>query len=197
MLSYVCSIRACWVCLFPLPLGVWEGLWLVIVALTPLTFLLYFSHVAFVLSLFVPHRSVYIRKVVLRDYYVFCVFCIYFCWAHLPKLEHTFRPSFPNAYGELTHICRLDSLRQMFWQVHFEQKGRLVIYELWLCFVEIRVLKAESVDPDQTPRSVASDLDLHCLRMSLLCGSIHLVYFLPFDAKVVSFLTFFITSSPF
>ena len=29
-------------------------------------------------------------------------------------------------------------------------------------------LNANSVDPDQTPRSVASDLGLHCLPMSLL-----------------------------
>ena len=30
------------------------------------------------------------------------------------------------------------------------------------------VLNANSVDPDQTPRSAASDLGLHCLPMSLL-----------------------------
>ena len=29
-------------------------------------------------------------------------------------------------------------------------------------------LNANSVDPDQTPRSAASDLGLHCLPMSLL-----------------------------
>ena len=32
----------------------------------------------------------------------------------------------------------------------------------------IRVLNANNVDPDQTPRSAASDLGLHCLPMSLL-----------------------------
>ena len=32
----------------------------------------------------------------------------------------------------------------------------------------IPVLNANSVDPDQTPRSMAFDLDLHCLPMSLL-----------------------------
>ena len=31
------------------------------------------------------------------------------------------------------------------------------------CFLEIPVLNANCVDPDQTPRSVASDLGLHCL----------------------------------
>ena len=34
-------------------------------------------------------------------------------------------------------------------------------------FTEIPVLNANSVDPDQTPRSAASDLGLHCLPMSL------------------------------
>ena len=32
------------------------------------------------------------------------------------------------------------------------------------CLIEIPVLKANSVDPDQTPRSAASDLGLHCLQ---------------------------------
>ena len=35
-------------------------------------------------------------------------------------------------------------------------------------FIEIPVFHANSVDPDQTPRSAASDLGLHCLPMSLL-----------------------------
>ena len=38
----------------------------------------------------------------------------------------------------------------------------------FLCFVEIPVYNAYSVDPDQTPRSVASDLGLQCLLMSFL-----------------------------
>ena len=36
------------------------------------------------------------------------------------------------------------------------------------CFIEISVFNANRVDPDQTPRSAASDLGLHCLSMSLL-----------------------------
>ena len=36
------------------------------------------------------------------------------------------------------------------------------------CVVEISELSANSVYPDQTPRSAASDLGLHCLQMSLL-----------------------------
>ena len=34
-------------------------------------------------------------------------------------------------------------------------------------FLEISELKANSVVPDQTPRSAASDQELHCLSMSL------------------------------
>ena len=36
------------------------------------------------------------------------------------------------------------------------------------CFVEISEVNANSVDPDQTPQNAASDLDLHCLPMSVL-----------------------------
>ena len=36
------------------------------------------------------------------------------------------------------------------------------------CLVEISVFNANNADPDQTPRSVASDLGLHCLPMPLL-----------------------------
>ena len=35
------------------------------------------------------------------------------------------------------------------------------------------MLKANRVDPDQTPRSAASDLDLYCLPMSLLWDARH------------------------
>ena len=41
------------------------------------------------------------------------------------------------------------------------------------CFLEIHVFNANSVGPDQTPRSAASDLDLHCLLMSLLWDARH------------------------
>ena len=36
-----------WICLFPLPLGVWEGLWFVIVALPGLFSYLFFKHILF------------------------------------------------------------------------------------------------------------------------------------------------------
>ena len=41
------------------------------------------------------------------------------------------------------------------------------------CFIEITVLHANNVHSDQTLRSVASDVRLHCLRMSLVWYSRH------------------------
>ena len=40
-------------------------------------------------------------------------------------------------------------------------------------FLEIHVCSAKSVDPDQMPHSVASDLGLHCLQMSILWDARH------------------------
>ena len=40
-------------------------------------------------------------------------------------------------------------------------------------FIEIPVLNVNSEDPDQTPRSAASDLGLHCLPVSLLWDARH------------------------
>ena len=45
---------------------------------------------------------------------------------------------------------------------------RLGFFFLLPSFLEIPVFNANSVDFDQTPRSAASDLGLHCLLMSLL-----------------------------
>ena len=44
----------------------------------------------------------------------------------------------------------------------------MVSFFLLPCFIGVSELNANSVDPDQTPRSAASDLGLHCLLMSLL-----------------------------
>ena len=49
------------------------------------------------------------------------------------------------------------------------------------CLIRIPILNANSVDPDQTPRSAASDQGLHCLPMSLLWDAKHkLVIIIPF-----------------
>ena len=59
-----------------------------------------------------------------------------------------------------THVCRVESISN--------------IRCVWLVFitslsyiVEISECNANSADPDQTPRSAASDLGLHCLPVSL------------------------------
>ena len=60
-------------------------------------------------------------------------------------------------------------------QVHFQYRECLVSFFFLLllpCFIEISV-NANSVDPDQTPRSAASDLGLHCLPISILWLSIN------------------------
>ena len=41
------------------------------------------------------------------------------------------------------------------------------------CFIEISVCNANSVDLDQTPRYMASDLGQYCLSMSLLWDARH------------------------
>ena len=41
------------------------------------------------------------------------------------------------------------------------------------CFIKMPVINANSVDPDQTPRSTTSDLGLHCLPMSHLWDARH------------------------
>ena len=64
-------------------------------------------------------------------------------------------------YAEWTLLLRHFGL------VHFWFKECLVILAL-SCFIESSVFSANSVDPDQKPRSVVSDLDLYCLPTSLL-----------------------------
>ena len=44
----------------------------------------------------------------------------------------------------------------------------MFFFYLLSCFVEVSELNVNIVDPDQTPRSAASDLGLHCLAVSLL-----------------------------
>ena len=39
---------------------------------------------------------------------------------------------------------------------------------LFLCYFSWKILLANNVDPDQMPHYVASDLGLHCFRMTLL-----------------------------
>ena len=66
----------------------------------------------------------------------------------------------------LTHICRVDSstITLLTGPFHYI-RGVWLFFLLISCFVEISELIANSVDSEQTPRSVASDLGL-CLLSS-------------------------------
>ena len=66
-----------------------------------------------------------------------------------------FNPFMPNEIFYLRFFDRSISNRRDVW---------LVL--LLLCFIGIPVFNANSLDPDQTPRSAASDLGLNCLPLS-------------------------------
>ena len=72
----------------------------------------------------------------------------------------------------LTHLRRVDFSTTTVWIGLFPKAGCLFFYYYYYYVVfffllEITVVNANNVDPDQTPRSAASDLGLHCLPMSL------------------------------
>ena len=68
----------------------------------------------------------------------------------------------------LTHLCRIDSSTSTLWTGLFPIQGCLVSFLLLPCLIGASELNANIVDPEQMPQSAASDLGLHCLRMSLL-----------------------------
>ena len=68
----------------------------------------------------------------------------------------------------LTQSCLVDSSTSLFGQVHFQFEGCLFCLSVLSFIIEIPVLNANSVDPDQMPHFAASDLGLHCLQMCLL-----------------------------
>ena len=69
----------------------------------------------------------------------------------------------------------MESSTSCLWSGPFPIKGLsdFFFYYYHLYFIEITVFNANSVDPDQTPRSAASDLGLHCLLVFLLWGAMH------------------------
>ena len=69
----------------------------------------------------------------------------------------TINPFVRNGLSYLNALDGSDSSRRDVW-----------LFLVLQCFTEISVFNANSVDPDQTPHSAASDLGLHCLPMSLL-----------------------------
>ena len=64
-------------------------------------------------------------------------------------LTSIFNPFTPSGFFNIQYLD---------WSVNF--------FLLLPCFIEIPVFNANSVGPDQTPCSAASDLSLHCLPMS-------------------------------
>ena len=78
----------------------------------------------------------------------------------------------------LTQLCLVESSTSNLWTGRIPIEGGPVSFSLFLlllllllllpCVKEIPVVYTNRVDPDQTPRSVASDLGLHCLPISLL-----------------------------
>ena len=72
----------------------------------------------------------------------------------------------------LIHLCRVDFSTQLFGLVHFQKQGVWLVLLLHY-FIEVPVFNANSVDPDQMPHSAVSDLDQHCLLLSLLRDGRH------------------------
>ena len=73
---------------------------------------------------------------------------------------------------KLTHLSRKDS-STAFWNGSFQIEGVSFMFLLVPYFIEIPAPNVNSVDSDQTPRSAASDLGLHCLPKSLLGEARH------------------------
>ena len=66
----------------------------------------------------------------------------------------------PILYDTLTHYL----LSQLFGLFFFQKQGVWFVFIITI-FIEILVFNANSIDSDQMPHS---DLDLHCLSISLL-----------------------------
>ena len=92
---------------------------------------------------------------------------------HVPAVYCLKRIKIICRQTRLNPLCRVDSATSTLWTSHFLIEGVSGSFSLLLCFIEIPVFNAKSVDPDQTPRSVASDLGLHCLHESFLWDSRH------------------------
>ena len=72
----------------------------------------------------------------------------------------------------LTHLHQVDSSTTTHWLDRFPVEDGLVSFLLLLCFIEIPVINANGVDPDQMLHSAASYLGLHCLTVTLFEVSI-------------------------
>ena len=72
-------------------------------------------------------------------------------------------------HNGLTHIILVDSSIVIYWTSPFVILGASGLF-CHLYSMVMEILSANSVYPNQTPRSVASDQGLHCLPMTLLYG---------------------------
>ena len=96
-------------------------------------------------------------------------------------VRHNVRRCLFTRYGSLscscskmlTHLCRMDSFTSSLWTDPFPKDEVSVYFLILPGFVETHAYNANSVDPDQTLRSAASDLGLQCLPMSLLLETRH------------------------
>ena len=71
----------------------------------------------------------------------------------------------------LTHACRVDSSASNLWTYPFPTEGVVGWLLLLPRFKRMPVSNVNSMDLDQTSRSAASDLGLHCLITSFLCDA--------------------------
>ena len=69
---------------------------------------------------------------------------------------------------KITNLCQVDSSTLTFGPSPLPTERASGYFPILQCFIEFPVFNANSVDLDQMPHSVASDLCLHCLPMSLL-----------------------------
>ena len=67
----------------------------------------------------------------------------------------------------------MDSATSTLWTGPFSIEWKYGWISLLPCFIEFPFFNANSVDPDQTPHSVAFELGLHCLLMFLLWDARH------------------------
>ena len=75
--------------------------------------------------------------------------------------------------NSLINLCQVNSSASTFWTRPFPVKGVSNFFLLLPCFIEIPVLNANNVNPDQKSCSVASDLGLHYLQMFSLWDARH------------------------
>ena len=95
-----------------------------------------------------------------------------------------------HTVAEIAHVITLNPFMPSGLFYH-NSLDRSISYirDVWLVFTAIVFCRnflthVKSIDPDQTPRSTASDLGLHCLPMSLLYTDISSILMLKFEQVV-------------